>query len=254
MIRSGAGRRRSSRPSVERDEASDAARAVGGRNAVLALQRAAGNGAVTALHRGGAPLPDPERRRMERSFGHDFGDVRVHPDADAEAVVGPLGASAVTVGRDIWFAAGAYAPGQERGRRVLAHELAHVVQQTARSGAPVALVSRPGDSGEREADAAARVAAGGGMLRSPLSAPSAAVQRQKAPPVPGDEPVADEPVIRGDFGTPNQTYEIEFKRGVGRFKFSGRFTLAARSKNVAAAAAGSRRGDTLGAKAAFLES
>jgi hypothetical protein len=75
----------------------------------------------------GQPLPQALRRDFERRFGRDFSGVRVHPDAGADA--GAIRARAFTVGSDIMFGPGAYAPGTRAGRRLLAHELTHVVQQ-----------------------------------------------------------------------------------------------------------------------------
>ena len=63
-------------------------------------------------------------------FGHDFSHVRVHADEKAAGVARMLGASALTVGRDIYFGRGAYEPHRPEGSRLLAHELAHVVQQS----------------------------------------------------------------------------------------------------------------------------
>jgi hypothetical protein len=74
---------------------------------------------------------DPELRRdMEQRFGYDFGDVRLHADAAAEASAQDLNARAYTIGHHIVFGAGQLSPATEQGRRLLAHELAHVVQQT----------------------------------------------------------------------------------------------------------------------------
>jgi hypothetical protein len=79
---------------------------------------------------GPEPLPEATRERMARAFGEDFDDVVVHVDSP-EAT----GATrALTRGRDIHFRAGAYAPGTAEGDWLIAHELAHVVQQTARPG------------------------------------------------------------------------------------------------------------------------
>jgi hypothetical protein len=66
---------------------------------------------------------------MESRFGHDFGTVCVHTDAKAAASARAVNAIAYTVGRDIVFGAGQYAPESPTGRRLLAHELTHVVQQ-----------------------------------------------------------------------------------------------------------------------------
>jgi hypothetical protein len=84
-----------------------------------------------ALMGSGQPL-EPERRRdMERRFGHDFTAVRVHADSAANASARDIGAQAYTAGADIVFAAGSYVPGTQDGQRLIAHELAHVVQQAS---------------------------------------------------------------------------------------------------------------------------
>lgn len=73
----------------------------------------------------GVPLPSNVRAQMERSLGADFSAVRVHEGAHASA----LGSLAYTQGTDIHFAPGAYTPGTAQGDQLIAHELAHVVQQ-----------------------------------------------------------------------------------------------------------------------------
>ena len=74
-------------------------------------------------------LPPAEQRFFETRFGEDFDDVRVHHDARSEAVAEALSARAFTVGTDIHFGRTEYAPGTPMGRRMIGHELAHVVQQ-----------------------------------------------------------------------------------------------------------------------------
>lgn len=83
----------------------------------------------------GSPLPADVRATLEPRFGRSFADVRVHTDASAAASTTALDARAYTLGRDIAFAPGEYRPYDRDGQRLLAHELAHVVQQGA--GAPV---------------------------------------------------------------------------------------------------------------------
>jgi Domain of unknown function (DUF4157) len=82
----------------------------------------------------GRPLPLGVRAFFEPRFGHDLGNVRVHADDRAARSARALHAAAYTVGRDVVFAPGQYRPDAEPGRRLLAHELAHVVQQ--RTGRP----------------------------------------------------------------------------------------------------------------------
>ena len=66
---------------------------------------------------------------FERRFGHDFSQVRVHVGTPASAATAAVKARAFTAGSDIAFGRGQYAPSTTEGRRLLAHELAHVVQQ-----------------------------------------------------------------------------------------------------------------------------
>ena len=77
----------------------------------------------------GRPLDPATHAFMAGRFGTDFGDVRIHTGDEAERSAAAVGARAYTVGRDIVFGAGSYDPGGGAGRRLLAHELAHVIQQ-----------------------------------------------------------------------------------------------------------------------------
>jgi hypothetical protein len=85
----------------------------------------------TSLTPGGSgmPIPAPLRRFYEARFGHDFSEVRIHADDAAAASARSLGALAYTLGADIAFGEGRYEPATEPGRRLLAHELTHVIQQ-----------------------------------------------------------------------------------------------------------------------------
>ena len=84
-----------------------------------------------ALASPGRPLEPALRQDMEQRFGYDFSRVRVHSGAAAEQSVRDVNALAYTVGHDIVFSAGQFVPGTHEGRRLLAHELTHVVQQLA---------------------------------------------------------------------------------------------------------------------------
>ncbi|HTS36386.1 MAG TPA: DUF4157 domain-containing protein [Candidatus Solibacter sp.] len=77
----------------------------------------------------GHPLDRNTRAFMESRFGEDFSDVRVHTDAQAGKSADALAANAYTTGRDIYFAAGKYAPSTRDGQHLIAHELTHTVQQ-----------------------------------------------------------------------------------------------------------------------------
>jgi hypothetical protein len=82
------------------------------------------------LNSSGEPLEPTTKHFFEARFGHDFSRVRIHSGAAAEESARQVNASAYTVGHNIVFGAGQFAPGTEAGRRLLAHELAHVVQQS----------------------------------------------------------------------------------------------------------------------------
>jgi hypothetical protein len=107
---------------------------------------------------GGSPMESGVRSRMENAFGMDFSAVRVHTDAAGAGLSDQLSARAFTLGGDIAFASGEYRPGTPAGDALLAHELAHVVQQGAvnRSSADH---GREGASEEHDADKSSASAA-----------------------------------------------------------------------------------------------
>lgn len=85
--------------------------------------------AVNALRGGGSPLASASRAFFEPRFGHDFGNVRIHTGTDASRIASAFGARAFTIGRDVVFGAGQYQPATPSGGWLMAHELAHVLQQ-----------------------------------------------------------------------------------------------------------------------------
>src|ERR1700730_4092879 len=106
------------------------------------------------LRSAGQPLDPGTRAFMEPRFGHDFSQVRVHTDAKAAESALAVNAVAYTVGQNhIVFGAGRYAPTNYAGRRLLAHELTHTIQQRLGQGSRLAVVES--QDHEREADAAA---------------------------------------------------------------------------------------------------
>ncbi len=110
---------------------------------------------------GGQALAPSLRGRMEESFGQSFSGVRVHDDANAQALAKHHGARAFTRGSDIAFAQGQYRPDTPAGDRLVAHELAHVVQgggadaAAVGGGAAKSDVSQAHEPAEQQADAAA---------------------------------------------------------------------------------------------------
>src|SRR5262249_2114140 len=123
----------------------------------------------------GAPLDSETRAFFEARFGQEFSGVRVHHDAPAAASALEVGARAYTVRSDIVFAPGAYAPNTGAGRLLIAHELAHVVQQTA---APP-ITRRPAFQAHDEADLEDLANAGATESRT------AVLRRQPAPAAAG---------------------------------------------------------------------
>jgi hypothetical protein len=126
------------------------------------------------LHGTGDTLPTTEQTFFEERLGHDFSSVRVHHDDPAARSAHDLCARAYTIGADIFFGRGQYAPGTGPGRRLLAHELAHVVQQ--RRGGPT-----PGEAGspsERGADAVASSISAGRPVAGVPGATAVGVARQ----------------------------------------------------------------------------
>src|SRR5262249_36542266 len=81
----------------------------------------------------GQSLDTAARNFMERRFGQDFGNVRVHTDAKAAMSARVIGAGGYTVGANIVFGAGRFRPETQQGRQLIAHELTHVWQQQSRS-------------------------------------------------------------------------------------------------------------------------
>lgn len=86
-------------------------------------------GGVTRARSGGRPMSQVARSFFEPRFGHEFSAVRVHTDASAARSARAVNARAYTLGRNIVFGSGEYAPETDRGRTLLAHELTHVIQQ-----------------------------------------------------------------------------------------------------------------------------
>jgi hypothetical protein len=159
--------------------------AVGNRTIQRGTKAAAGEGnpqpgpaTQAALGRSGLgnPLPPSMRRFMERAFGADLSGVRLHTDTLAAGAAQELDAKAFTHGRDVFFGANCYQPHTPEGRQLLAHELAHTIQQspTAPQPSPTPSVSPENDPTERAAAQAGaeRAAATGESARALLGAGS----------------------------------------------------------------------------------
>lgn len=126
---------------------------------------------INAMRSGGQRLPETVRAYFEPRFGHDFSQIRVHTDSVAAESAQLLNARAYTTGQNIIFGAGQYAPGTTAGKKVLAHELVHTLQQSSygrirpksiqRAGeekpSPVVIVSGPKKIPELKEDAAEKI-------------------------------------------------------------------------------------------------
>lgn len=130
--------------------------------------RSASSEINAALNTPGHPLDSSTRAFMESGFGHDFSAVRVHTGTLAAQSAQSVNARAYTVGNHIVFANGLYNPSGPAGRRLIAHELTHTIQQSGQSGSVAHAqgyrISEPGDGLEREADAAAEQVSAGERL------------------------------------------------------------------------------------------
>jgi Domain of unknown function (DUF4157) len=132
------------------------------------------------LRAAGQPLDPTTRAFMEPRFSHDFSHIRVHTDATAAESARSLNALAYTVGRDVVFARECYAPEAPAGRELLAHELAHTIQQGANSNAMQTqlTIDDPESMAEKEADDTAERVIAGAPAKKNLTSNQDAIQRQ----------------------------------------------------------------------------
>lgn len=143
----------------------------------------------------GSPLPGGLRADLQDRLGHDFRHVRIHADEAAAQAASAIGARAFTVGPHVAFGRGEFRPFQSEGRRLLAHELVHVMQQGREPGGavrdPTSLaICPPGSTRERDASARAAavvngVPAGGAGLRDVAGRGSAAASVERMIQDPG---------------------------------------------------------------------
>ena len=163
----------------------------------------------------GQSLDSGTRAFIEPRFNHDFSGVRVHTDARAAESARSVNALAYTVGHDVVFGAGKYAPTTTAGKRLLAHELTHVVQQCGRSqsGRNHLTINSPGETTEREAHNAAQFVTEGNQFGAVSQETSLRIQRLPA----GEEDPIHRPIInqyRKEHGLPASGVD-EFGNRVG---------------------------------------
>jgi hypothetical protein len=144
----------------------------------------------------GQSLDAASRELFESRFGQDFSGVRVHADPRAADSAAAVNALAYTVGNDIVFAAGQYSPGTGAGQELLAHELAHVVQDGARVPGRPTTISERNDPAERSANALAASALGSHRDSAHVGSESASGVVHRQEPTGGQSKQAQEKEVR----------------------------------------------------------
>lgn len=114
--------------------------------------------AIAASRGTGQSLHSDLAATLSSSYGDPLNDVSVHTGPSADSLARAVSARAFTVGSDIFFASGEYNPATPSGQELIAHEVAHVVQQRGAPDSGPLTVTTPGDAMEREAESAAREA------------------------------------------------------------------------------------------------
>ena len=182
-----------------------------------ALQREATNSASTGeappivhevLNSPGQPLDAQTRAFMEPRFGHDFSRVRVHNDSKAAQSARAVNARAYTVGENVAFGAGEYAPETSAGQRLLAHELTHVVQQQGGPTGlqPQSLTVADDNNAESEAHIAAEALTFGHSVQVTQQVQTGVVHRQPVePPLTADNAGGCGICFRGDLKSVGNT-------------------------------------------------
>jgi hypothetical protein len=128
----------------------------------------------------GQPLDVQTRAFMEPRFGHDFSGVKVHTDEKAAESARAVNALAYTVGNNLVFGTGQYAPGTKAGQYLMAHELTHVIQQNTISTKPTTRINMASTENplETEADRVADRATRGSIVPSIMNAANPGIQRR----------------------------------------------------------------------------
>lgn len=176
-----------------------------------APKRSKPQSASPALPGKGQPLDSETRADMEARFQHDFSQVRVHPDGEAGVSARVLNAAAYTSGNHIVFGQAAYRPATVSGRMLLAHELAHVIQQ--QTAGPGSVAARP--AAEREAGASEGLDAN--ATRTPhtwTAVPAGTVQRYELGQAPVNPEIASLPIGRHIDRYTEVHYDLDY-RSVG---------------------------------------
>ncbi|BCR24619.1 eCIS core domain-containing protein [Aquipseudomonas alcaligenes] len=163
---------------------------------------------ASVLNTPGTALPASSRAFFEPRFGHDFSRVRIHHDEQASASARDVSAHAYTVGSHVVFAQGRFAPETSSGRELLAHELAHVVQQSSAGQQRVLRQQAPATPASAQATAAEAACDLGTLCRLSRQAPEVVTQarmlsawRACVPGVPVTSLVGGNPCLTPNFGS-----------------------------------------------------
>lgn len=166
---------------------------------------------------GGSALPRRTAQELGDQLGTDLSRVRVHADGEADTIARSVQAKAFTLGTDVYFSKGTYAPDSREGRSLLAHELTHVRQHQhgGGGGGGSMRVGRVDDPAEREAEQVAQQITEGRAVSPAAGAPGGAVRRSPDPTIRrlfglfGATQVAN---VRegGDIGSEDEGLPLEF--------------------------------------------
>jgi len=161
---------------------------------------------------GGRKLDDATRAFMEPRFGHDFSQVQVHTDARAAESAQAINALAYTVGPNVVFGAGQYAPGTTTGKRLLAHELTHVVQQTPEpvAGTPASESSAMAEQDQTPLQRSVTLTNESKLwLQRRAGSTESQLYRQEDETTSGSAPMSQEPNASYQPQEPNACYETD---------------------------------------------
>jgi len=178
------------------------------------------NDAIQKKRGGGSPLPETVQQEARKILGQDFRDVRVHTDDEAHTLSRSIQARAFTIGKDIFFKRGVYAPGSSSGRETLIHELTHVVQQSGSKTSGRLKLGAVNTVHEKEASQigkkhASSISAGSANSGAVQPQSEATLQREddwETDPEPVQETKPD-PIDRDEFSHLSQTMVGEMSKG-----------------------------------------
>jgi hypothetical protein len=184
---------------------------------------------ASASSSSGEPLPEPIMRKFESSLGADLSGVRVHTGSESQAAADAIGAAAYTVGQHIHFNAGRFDPSSSSGQWLLAHEVAHTVQQqgSVQTVQHKLEISQPGDAAEIEADRAADAMMAGSAAM--ITTIGAAIHRKPD----GEARTGRTQVTPGDS---NQSKQVTAKQQATLKKLQGQMnSLSGKAQTVSSA-------------------